>query len=61
MKVQLIKMGNEQWDAKVDGAVIGKVKKSYKYHGSYEATLNNGTVINAFNQTSLKNMIAKNL
>lgn len=61
MVVKLIKKGESKWLALSCDKKIGEVKPSYKYGGTYEATLDNGKTIYAVNQESLKRMIQEEI
>lgn len=59
--VKLIKVADGKWDVQAGDKIVGTCNLSNDYHGSYKAELNNGIVINAFNQKALKEMISKKI
>jgi hypothetical protein len=60
MKVSISKKPGE-WNVLVNGKVFGECRNSTKHGGSIEAELNDGVIINAFSQSSLKGMIKRHL
>lgn len=60
MKVKLSKVTEGSWVIESEGTKLGTCRLSNKYHGSYEAKLKNGLVLNAFSQKSLIEMVRRN-
>lgn len=63
MKITLNKVSDGKWNVIANGEIIGECVPSYKHHGSYKVTFNNGddTEIYAVRQTSVKEMVKKHL
>jgi hypothetical protein len=59
-KVKLDKIGNWKWNVVADGEVVGTCR-SINYSNEYKVELNNGIVIKAFNQKTVKRMVSENI